>query len=46
MVVEQVGHEGQVQLVDAVGHVLRGDERPATEFVSLGKVRLGVVLMK
>ncbi len=39
MVVEEVGHEGQVQLVDPVGDVLRRDERPAAELVSLTKTK-------
>jgi hypothetical protein len=37
VVVEEVGHEGQVQLVDPIGDVLRRDERPAAELVSLTK---------
>ena len=41
MVVEQVGHEGEVELVHALGHVLRRDEAPAAQLVRLLQHDLG-----
>ena len=35
VVVEEVGHERQVQLVNSLRHVLRRDERPAAQLVGL-----------